>query len=208
MERGIKPIFPLPIFLDKAEGNEYTAIQKELTTVKSKLNFNDKWYDGGGWMLSENPFESNFLIEHGCHHSINFINKTVDKFIRDLYGKNHLGKWVIAESWMTKTIKGKCAREHCHGAADISGVYYLDTNGKDGNLIFTNINSNLGSNMLLLDLVDHDMRMPYLENGMIALWPGQLKHRTLVNETDHERISVSFNITLGKKGFGIPTTSN
>ena len=62
--------------------------------------------------------------------------------------------------------------------------------------------------MLLLDLVDHDMRMPYLENGMIALWPGQLKHRTLVNETDHERISVSFNITLGKKGFGIPTISN
>ena len=152
----IKPVFPLPVFLDKAEENEYADLQKELTTMKSKLNFNDH---GSHMILNENPFESNFLIEHGCHHSINFINKTVDKFIRALYGKNNLGKWVIVESWMTKTIKGRCAREHCHGGADISGVYYLDTNGKDGNLIFTNINSNLCCNMLLLDLVDQDMRM-------------------------------------------------
>ena len=201
----IKPVFPLPVFLDKAEENEYADLQKELTTMKSKLNFNDR---GIHMILNENPFESNFLIEHECSHSLNFINKSVTKFITSLYGENKFDRLMIIESWMTRTIKGRCAREHCHGDADISGVYYLDTNGKDGNLLFTNPYSNLSCNMLLLDLVDQDMRMPYLENGMISLWPGQLKHRTLVNETDHERVSVSFNITLGKKGFGIPTISN
>tara|TARA_B100000131_G_scaffold261947_1_gene258218 strand:- start:250 stop:852 length:603 start_codon:yes stop_codon:yes gene_type:complete len=197
----IKHVFALPVFLDKAEGSEYTDLQEELTTIKSKLNFNDR---GIHMILNENPFESNFLIEHGCHHSINFINKTVNKFITFLYGENKFDSLMIIESWMTKTIKGRCAREHCHGAADISGVYYLDTNSKDGNLVFTNPNNNLLCNKLVSDLVAKDIQLP-LENGLIALWPAQLKHRTEENKTDHERVSVSFNITLSKKRFGIPT---
>ena len=196
---GIHPIFPLPIFLDEAEGSEYVDIQKELTDTKHTLKFNDS---GSYMILNENPFNSNFLIESGCHHSIKFINKTVDKFVTSLYGEydKDIFKWEIIESWMTKTIKGRCAREHSHGSYDISGVYYLDTNGNDGNLIFTNINHNLEGNMLLNKLlINGDVAMP-LKNGTIFLWPGQLRHKTLINETDHERISISFNITISKKG--------
>ena len=204
---GIHPIFPLPIFLDEAEGSEYTDIQKELTDTKHTLKFNDS---GSYMILNENPFNSNFLIESGCHHSIKFINKTVDKFVTSLYGEydKDIFKWAIIESWMTKTIKGRCAREHSHGSYDISGVYYLDTNGNDGNLIFTNINHNLEGNMLLNKLlINGDVAMP-LKNGTIFLWPGQLRHKTLINETDHERVSISFNISLIRKGFGIPTSLN
>ena len=195
---GIQPIFPLPIFLDEAEGSEYTDIQKELTDTKHTLKFNDS---GSYMILNENPFNSNFLIESGCHHSIKFINKTVDKFVTSLYGEydKDIFKWEILESWMTKTIKGRCAREHSHGSYDISGVYYLDTNGNDGNLIFTNINHNLEGNMLLNKLlINGDVAMP-LKNGTIFLWPGQLRHKSLINETDHERISISFNITISRK---------
>ena len=199
LDMGISPIFSLPIFLDEAEGSEYVDIQKELTDTKHTLKFNDS---GSYMILNENPFNSNFLIESGCHHSIKFINKTVDKFVTSLYGEydKDIFKWEIIESWMTKTIKGRCAREHSHGSYDISGVYYLDTNGNDGNLIFTNINHNLEGNMLLNKLlINGDVAMP-LKNGTIFLWPGQLRHKTLINETDHERISISFNITISKKG--------
>ena len=211
---GIQPIFPLPIFLDEAEGSEYTDIQKELTDTKSKLKFNDrksyfndgnndKGVDNGRYMLlSENPFNSNFLIKYECHHTIKFINKTIDKFITSLYGEydKDIFKWVILESWMTKTTKGRCAIEHSHGGYDISGVYYLDTNGNDGNLILTNPNHLLECNMLLHNLLQSDgnIAMP-LKNGKIFLWPGQLRHKTLINETDHERISISFNIAISRK---------
>ena len=198
LDMGISPIFSLPIFLDEAEGSEYVDIQKELTDTKHTLKFNDS---GSYMILNENPFNSNFLIESGCHHSIKFINKTVDKFVTSLYGEydKDIFKWEILESWMTKTIKGRCAREHSHGSYDISGVYYLDTNGNDGNLIFTNINHNLEGNMLLNKLlINGDVAMP-LKNGTIFLWPGQLRHKTLINETDHERISISFNIAISRK---------
>ena len=37
MEKGINAIFPLPVFMGRAEGSEYESIHKELTTVKNKL---------------------------------------------------------------------------------------------------------------------------------------------------------------------------
>ena len=40
-----------------------------------------------------------------------------------------------------------------------------------------------------------------LENGLLLLWPGTLKHGTLTNSTDNERMSVSFNVFVGRKGF-------
>ena len=151
-------------------------------------------------LILKNIFFLTILI-YGSHL---LINKTVDKFLKSLYGEyNQDGttKWMIVESWMTKTLKGRCAREHSHGAADISGVYYLDTNGNDGNLILCNTNRHLESNVLLTTMISSgDLKMP-LETGMIFLWPGQMRHKTLINETDHERVSVSFNIHLSRKGF-------
>ena len=215
MEKGINPIFPLPIFIDQAEGSEYESIQKELTTVKSKLKFNDR---GSHMILNDDPFRSHFLSQYKCSHTLNLINNSIKsyinsvtpnlKFVQSIYGEDTIqSQWVIIESWMTKTIKGRCAREHSHGQADISGVYYFDTNGSDGNLIFVNSYKHLESNMLLNELVNKDTVMP-LENGLIFLWPGQLNHYTFMNKTDHERISVSFNISLTRKGFGIPTSLN
>ena len=198
MERGLNAIFALPIFGNQAEGSEYELIQKELTTVKSKLKFNDT--GDNHMILNDNPFRSHFLSSHNCNHTINFINKNIQSYISSLYGGSNT-QWVIIESWMAKTLKGRSAREHSHGLSDISGVYYLDTNGQDGNLILVNSHNHLESNMLLNELVSKDTVIP-LENGKIFLWPGQLRHYTVVNKTDHERISVSFNISLTRKGFG------
>ena len=203
MERGLNAIFPLPIFLDQAEGTEYQSIQKELTDVRSKLIFNDT---GSHMILNDDPFNSHFLSSCKCSHTLNFINSSIKSYINSLYGENTT-EWIIIESWMTKTLKGRCAREHSHGLADISGVYYLDTNGSDGNLILVNSHNHLESNILLNELVNNNAVMP-LENGMIFLWPSQLRHYTLVNESDHERVSVSFNISLTGKGFGIPPSLN
>ena len=203
MERGVNAIFPLPIFLDQAEGSEYESIHNELTSIKSKLSFNDT---GSHMILNDDPFKSNFLSTYNCSHTVNFINKTVESYISSLYGGSST-QWIVIESWITKTLKGRFARQHSHGLADISGVYYLDTNGQDGNLVLVNSHNHLESNMLLNELVSKDTVMP-IENGKIFLWPGQLRHYTLMNETDHERVSISFNISLIRKGFGIPTSLN
>ena len=198
MEKGLNHIFPLPLFLDQAEGSEYELIQKELTTVKSKLKFNDT---GSHMILNDDPFRSHFLSQYKCSHTLNFLNSSIKSYINSLYGESNI-KWKVIESWMTKTITGRSSREHSHNQVDISGVYYLDTNGKDGSLVMNNVHPHLLSNALLSEIYDGDLQLP-LENGIIMLWPGQLRHRTQVNETYHERISISFNVILERKGMSL-----
>ena len=198
MERGLNAIFPLPIFLDQAEGTEYQSIQKELTDVRSKLIFNDT---GSHMILNDDPFRSHFLSQYKCSHTLNFINSSIKSYINSLYGEYNI-KWKVIESWMTKTITGRSSREHSHNQVDISGVYYLDTNGKDGSLVMNNVHPHLLSNALLSEIYDGGLQLP-LENGIIMLWPGQLRHRTQVNETHHERISISFNVILERKGMSL-----
>jgi len=198
MEKGLNHIFPLPLFLDQAEGSEYELIQKELTTVKSKLKFNDR---GSHMILNDDPFGSHFLSQYKCSHTLNFINSSIKSYINSLYGESNI-KWKVIESWMTKTITGRSSREHSHNQVDISGVYYLDTNGKDGSLVMNNVHPHLLSNALLSEIYDGGLQLP-LENGIIMLWPGQLRHRTQVNETYHERISISFNVILERKGMSL-----
>ena len=195
MERGLNAIFPLPLFIDQAEGTEYQSIQKELTDVRSKLIFNDT---GSHMILNDDPFRSHFLSQYKCSHTLNFINSSIKSYINSLYGESNI-KWKVIESWMTKTITGRSSREHSHNQVDISGVYYLDTNGKDGSLVMNNVHPHLLSNALLSGIYDGDLQLP-LENGIIMLWPGQLRHRTQVNETQHERISISFNVILERDG--------
>ena len=197
MERGLNLIFPLPIFCNQAEGSEYESIQKELTDVKSKLKFNDT---GSNMILNDDPFKSHFLSSYQCNHTLNFINNNIKSYIDSIYGDSNVNRWKVIESWMTKTITGRSAREHSHNAMDISGVYYLDTNGKDGNLIMNNINHHLIANALLTDYYSYgDLKLP-LQNGLIMLWPSQVRHKTHVNETQHERISISFNAILEREG--------
>ena len=149
-------------------------------------------------ILNDDPFRSHFLSQYKCSHTLNFINSSIKSYINSLYGKSNI-KWKVIESWMTKTITGRSSREHSHNQVDISGVYYLDTNGKDGSLVMNNVHPHLLSNALLSEIYDGDLQLP-LENGIIMLWPGQLRHRTQVNETQHERISISFNVILERQG--------
>ena len=49
---------------------------------------------------------------------------------------------------LDQTKKGNYAPVHSHGWTDIAGVYYISTNGKDGDLYFENLNNLLSGNYI------------------------------------------------------------
>ena len=98
------------------------------------------------------------------------------------------------------------AHQHDHGAFDVSGVYYVNTSGEDGNLYLTNVLSNLSSNYIY-DKVINPMEIPP-KNGRLLLWPGLIPHGTRINKTDSRRISLSFNIQFLRDGFTLKTTKS
>ena len=199
-DRGINSIFPIPLYLEYAEGEEFKKIEEELISASDKTEFSQiKNWSADTHQLSKNPFSNHILNEYECIATMEFIQRNVVEYIKLSTKSNGNNQYIWSESWITKTLKGKYAHEHHHGYADISGVYYFNTNGEDGNLRFDNIHGQMAGNYIFANLPGKQP-MP-LKNGLLILWPGPLKHGTLTNNTDNERMSLSFNILVGRQGF-------
>ena len=201
MEGSIKNLWPTPIYQNFAQGKEFDDIQEELNTVIGKLNFSQPklWKSKNNpntHELNEKAFSSSVLDEYECNYTLKFINKCIIEYLNLIGNISEIPSSELQDSWITKTKKGNYAHVHTHGLTDIAGVYYISTNGKDGDLSFENLNNLLSGNYIY-HVIGQKVSAP-LENGLLLLWPGNLSHSTEVNTTDNERLSLSFNINFSR----------
>jgi len=190
-----QPWFFTPLYVSDVHENEasYNAIQEELLTCCN----NEKFSQVPGWApdsheLNEDPFNNNVIKD--CPIFLDFLHANIMSYLDDIRCQ-FPREYVITSSWFTKTLHNKYAHLHDHGSCDLSGVYYLKTNGEDGNLLFRDPYNAYATNYIYQVVTSNDSTLP-LEQGLIALWPGMIQHRTQSNPTQNERISLSFNISF------------
>ena len=205
-------IFPTPVYAKQLLGSKQGEINQELYSVykPDKMVKNTHTYNHTSSHQVSCDDEGNMF-------STNIVKETPKfaKFLEDctLDYQRQLGMgspipFAITESWFTKTTKGQHAPIHAHGNSDISGVYYLQTNGSDGELVLKNPMTCANNNiiMFLNSMKWGEKRMP-LKPGLLLLWPAFLEHGTYVNLTPQDRVSFSFNITVSQPPY-ISTNSN
>ena len=143
-----------------------------------------------------NMFSINIIKE--TPNFCRFVEQSVIDYAQEL-GMKAMIPFAITESWFTKTSKGQHAPLHAHGNSDISGVYYLQTNGNDGRLALRNPLNCANSNFIsFINSMKWGEKLMPLKPGLLLMWPAFLEHGTFVNETPADRISFSFNVTLSK----------
>jgi len=84
---------------------------------------------------------------------------------------------------------------HSHGRADLIGTYYLCLPENSGNFVVTRNDGSQYCNLYasrqdLLELTIHP------KEGRLYLLPGHLWHYVEANQSDQDRISISFNVYL------------
>ena len=188
--------FSIPLYLNKASGEVYDEIQEELLSCCNKEKFSqiENWTDDTH-ELSENPFSSNVLEE--CPKFLDFLHVNLMSYLDDIRCSSSR-EYEITQSWFTKTKHRKYAHLHDHGGSDLSGVYYLQTNGRDGNLKFLDPHKSYATNYIFQSLTSSDAALP-LEQGLLSLWPGMIQHRTEPNMTQDVRISLAFNLSFCRR---------
>ena len=143
-----------------------------------------------------NMFSINIIKE--TPNFCRFVEQSVISYAQEL-GMKAMIPFAITESWFTKTSKGQHAPLHAHGNSDISGVYYLQTNGNDGRLALRNPLNCANSNFIsFINSMKWGEKLMPLKPGLLLMWPAFLEHGTFVNDTPADRISFSFNVTLSK----------
>jgi len=192
--------FALPIYHNYVTGTRLDLLQAELLSAVEKIKKDNVFQKNKKWNkdthnLSDPTFRKNAIEEYSLTLFQKELEFHVNEFMKTIGTPiERYRSFKIYGCWITQTMPGEHAHNHTHGHNDLSGVYYIKTDNKDGNLFFNNP----------LTLLTHSysfehipQQLEYLpEEGKIVLFPGWLEHGVKTNNTDKERISISFNINF------------
>ena len=185
----IDELFSTRIHLGKVDN--YEKIQQDFKDLihvfDTEVGWEDLW---DTHLITDNKFKDNIVKEY----ELTTFQEEIKKHVISYTGLENI-RYDLHTSWMTRCDKGNYALCHEHGWSDISGVYYYQTNGKDGNIYFQT--PVLAQTTCIWDARPNTIQYPPDQGGMI-LFPGWLRHGVNTNTTDHTRICISFNLSLIK----------
>lgn len=189
----IESWFATPIYYSMA--NDINKLQDEIKTCYPKLNLAKNSYWGNqNHSLSDPTFTENIIDKYDLKILKNEIINQVTAYTKQFSDINF--NINIAECWITNTAPKEHTVVHSHGYYDISGSYYFKTNENDGSIYFLNPNiASMTSHFLVPN--DHVEYPP--KEGAFIIFPSWLYHGVRSNDTDEDRISVSFNIRLNRE---------
>ncbi len=186
----IENIFPTPIYYSIVDNLQ--TVQEEISNCIESIEFgiNSRW--GKTHYLSDPTFKTNFIQKY----NLNNFKKTLDTHLTYYCSEMGLSckPYKITSSWMSLFRKNNYGHIHNHGYVDVSGVYYFKTNEDDGKIFFLCPTPSMESSFLYQDLAVRWEHKPIV--GKLLLFPGWLSHGIQTNETDDDRISLSFNINF------------
>jgi uncharacterized protein (TIGR02466 family) len=106
---------------------------------------------------------------------------------------------VITECWAVVNGKYGSNQYHQHPHAIISGVYYVQTQEKSGALIFRDprpVAAMMAPPITQRSAWTELTRAYQPQAGRMLLFPSWLEHGVGTNESDEDRIAISFNISF------------
>jgi uncharacterized protein (TIGR02466 family) len=112
---------------------------------------------------------------------------------------DHLGYYndispKIYQSWANLVASESDGKIHNHGRTAIAGVLYLSASPEQGNIVFENPMDLILSGLSNLSNTKQIYKEILVTTGTLLLFPGYLKHFTLPNKTNFNRISYAFNL--------------
>ena len=182
----IHDAFSVPIYCCTV--SDFDLIQTELESCIEDMDFNMVTEWGSTHYLSDSKFKNNLILDFNLEKFSNEVDIHVNKYISKIgFPKTN---YKIISSWFALFRQGNYAHIHNHGDCDIAGVYYFKKSGNDGNLFFCTPNKAEDTSFIF----NSRRIVTNCKEGEILLFPGFLDHGVQTNDTDDERVSLSFNI--------------
>lgn len=106
----------------------------------------------------------------------------------------------LANFWVHVTPPGDVTQSHTHKPALLSGVYYVDKPEDSGDLVFVDVNQFHDYDPRSLPGEVDPISTPQVafnaREGTMMIFPSWLPHKVPRNNSDGDRVSISFNAIL------------
>ena len=198
MKKKIFEYFAHPVFKYKLE--DYSNHNKLLIEYINQLKKEDpngqKKSNLGGW---HSPF---FDLNNNTSVGYKFL-ATLQPYIIDVfksYGWVFDPKKVMYSGmWAIINKKGDSNNEHIHPNSNLSAAYYVKAPEDCGEFVVNNphtINRNIFPDRENPTELNRLIAKHKVEEGDLLIFPAYLPHHVLPNESDEERIVISFNLWI------------
>jgi uncharacterized protein (TIGR02466 family) len=186
---GTRAEFSVPVYVADVEDDERIAIESEISNLDVEFLSGEDYGLESDALLTN--ISKNLLSSVSVEKLKSVFLKHLDQYLTDV-NSEATDVQVIA-SWLTKTHKGQSIEPHSHVDKDISGVYYINTNGDDGDLILYSPNPAANTTRFINS---GNMLSIKPKAGQIVFFPSWLLHSTTKNRTDNERISLAVDMVV------------
>jgi uncharacterized protein (TIGR02466 family) len=192
MEAKVLGLFPTPMMIvNLEEAIDHREIKKLLKVEKDTDNLLIN--ENRNYFTRENNILNTLLKTKSTLKEL--FQKHVDIFIKETMGEGD-AKLKIHLSWMNFNPKGTSHHKHIHPNSIVSGVFYIRTNEKSGN--FHVHRDDFKSRMIrdrITNYNDFNYDFYYFTPKPydLYLFPSNLSHSVMPNESDETRVSLSFN---------------
>ena len=191
--------FSTPIWTSKIDNHE------EINNMMNNYIYNLQKKDPEGVIKSnlKGWHSKNFDMKDDEPKSfIEAIKKNINEAINDMGWDLSNQEVTLSNMWAIINKKGAMNQKHHHSNSDLSAAYYVTAKDGCGDIIFYDprpgkVYKHPLSNKLNLLNANNNGVKP--EPGMLILFPSYLEHSVNPNTSNHERIVISFNISLEKK---------
>lgn len=119
---------------------------------------------------------------------VDWLNLASNEIVEQ-FDKRHKYKVQVTSMWCNINQKGSLNYAHVH-SGDISGVFYLKVPYNSGNLVFVNPAQRSEAHRIRIE-----NKAVNSEVLACLLFPSWLEHYVQPNQSDEDRISISFNIS-------------
>ena len=191
----VHALFPTLIYEHQGTRQETFLIQEEIKKTLPIVEQQDTFENPPGW---DDGVQTNIKARHNTLNDFNmvhlkrYIEFHVKKYI-DATQAWHPVPIALRHSWFNKTGRGQGQDWHQHQDALISGTYYYQSTGKDGNFIVMSPVPWMQQEMFPFGNLSHKHAEITPSAGKLLLFPGWMLHSVEKNKTDDTRISISFN---------------
>jgi len=189
-------LFATPVWsFDLPPTLEPAAIAKEVQRIRGQDPTGVQITNQGGWHSRTN------LLEHAPLAPLfQWMAAHCQQALGELGWDFALARPRFNNAWAMVNGSGHSVRAHLHPNSLMSGVVYLQTPERSGNIAF--LDPRNGAQVLLPPLQDPQAsllngRLEMVPRpGLMLLFPAWLWHEVGASHSDQERISISFNIGM------------
>jgi uncharacterized protein (TIGR02466 family) len=185
------PMFPTLVWKIQVSKDLHESMDARILTALDGMRLGlPVLAPGEGWQSEQ------MLHRHEAFGDlVDCINKAAAGILRFL--RIGCDAFEITGCWANVLAKGAAHRAHSHPNNFLSGVYYVRTHPGTNTLNFHDPRTQTGIiRPPVVELVaeNTDQVVIGVANGALVIFPSYLQHSVDANQSDEERISISFNI--------------